>query len=230
MLFRSDRAGTFEPLTVPKGVRRLDGLNANVISLYAKGLTTGDIQAHLHEIYGTEISRDTISKITDAVIEDMNAWQSRPLDKIYPVVLIDAIVIKVRDSQVANRPVYVAIGVNMDGQRDVLGLWLGPTGGEGAKQWMTMLTELRNRGVADVLIACCDGLKGLPDAIRTVWPNTTVQSVLSIWFAIVCGMRRRNIGVKSLVGSARSTPHRPFLRPKQSSKSSLRNGRPSTRR
>ena len=171
-----DRAGTFEPLTVPKGVRRLEGLNANVISLYAKGLTTGDIQAHLNEIYGTEISRDTISKITDAVIEDMNAWQSRPLDKIYPVVLIDAIVIKVRDAQVANRPVYVAIGVNMDGQRDVLGLWLGPTGGEGAKQWMTMLTELRNRGVTDVLIACCDGLKGLPDAIRTVWPNTTVQT------------------------------------------------------
>ena len=157
-------------------VRRLEGLNANVISLYAKGLTTGDIQAHLNEIYGTEISRDTISKITDAVIEDMNAWQSRPLDKIYPVVLIDAIVIKVRDAQVANRPVYVAIGVNMDGQRDVLGLWLGPTGGEGAKQWMTMLTELRNRGVTDVLIACCDGLKGLPDAIRTVWPNTTVQT------------------------------------------------------
>ena len=171
-----DRNATFEPLTVPKHVRRLDGLNANVLSLYAKGLTTGEIQAHLVEIYGTEVSRDTISRITDAVIEEMTAWQNRPLDRVYPVVLIDAIVVKVRDSQVANRPVYVAIGVNMDGERDVLGLWLGPSGGEGAKQWMTMLTELRNRGLADVLIVCCDGLKGLPDAIRTTWPQATVQT------------------------------------------------------
>ena len=151
-------------------------LPGNVISLYAKGLTTGDIQQHLFEIYGTEISRETISKITDQIVEDMVAWQSRPLDRLYPVLLIDAIVIKVRDSQVANRPVYVAIGVNMDGERDVLGLWLGPTGGEGAKQWMTMLTELRNRGLADALIVCCDGLKGLPDAIRVTWPEATVQT------------------------------------------------------
>jgi putative transposase len=171
-----DRNGTFEPVTVPKHVRRLDGLNANVLSLYAKGLTTGEIQAHLQEIYGVDVSRETVSRITDAVIEEMNAWQNRPLERIYAVMLIDAIVIKVRDSQVANRPVYVAIGVDLDGQRDVLGLWLGPSGGEGAKQWMTMLTELKNRGVSDVLITCCDGLKGLPEAIRTVWPQTTVQS------------------------------------------------------
>lgn len=171
-----DRNGTFEPVTVPKHTRRLVGLTANVISLYAKGLTTGDIQAHLAEIYDTDISRETISKITDAVVEDMLAWQNRPLDRLYPVILIDAIVIKVRDAQVANRPVYVAIGVNLDGERDVLGLWLGPTGGEGAKQWMTMLTELRNRGIADVLIVCCDGLKGLPDAIRVTWPQATVQT------------------------------------------------------
>lgn len=171
-----DRAGTFEPVTVPKHVRRLEGLGANVISLYAKGLTTGEIQAHLHEIYGTEVSRETISKITDQVLPDMVAWQSRPLDRVYPVLLIDAIVIKVRDSQVANRPVYVVIGVNLDGERDVLGLWLGPTGGEGAKQWMTMLTELKNRGVADALIVCCDGLRGLPDAIRVTWPEATVQT------------------------------------------------------
>jgi putative transposase len=171
-----DRNGTFDPRTVPKHQRRLDGLTGNVISLYAKGMTTGDIQAHLLEIYGTEISRETISKITDAIVEDMSLWQRRPLDRLYPVLLIDAIVIKVRDSQVANRPVYVAIGVNMDGERDVLGLWLGPTGGEGAKQWMTMLTELRNRGIADALIVCCDGLKGLPDAIRTTWPEATVQT------------------------------------------------------
>ena len=171
-----DREASFEPVTIAKHQRRLDGLAANVISLYAKGLTTGDIQAHLAEIYGTDISRETISKITDRVVDDMAAWQSRPLDRMYPVLLIDAIMIKVRDSQVANRPVYVVIGVNMDGERDVLGMWLGPTGGEGAKQWMTMLTELRNRGVADALIVCCDGLKGLPDAIRTTWPDATVQT------------------------------------------------------
>jgi putative transposase len=171
-----DRKGTFDPVTVPKFERRLDGLSGNVISLYAKGMTTGDIQAHLFEIYDTDISRETISKITDAIVGEMTAWQNRPLDRIYPVVLIDAIVIKVRDSQVANRPVYVAIGVNLEGERDVLGMWLGPTGGEGAKQWATMLTDLRNRGIADVLIVCCDGLKGLPDAIRTTWPEATVQT------------------------------------------------------
>ena len=171
-----DRAGTFDPVTVPKHQRRLDGLSGNVISLYAKGLTTGEIQAHLEDIYDTTVSRETISKITDQVIEDMVAWQNRPLDSCYPVLLIDAIVIKVRDAQVANRPVYVAIGVNLDGERDVLGLWLGPTGGEGAKQWMTMLTELKNRGLVDALIVCCDGLKGLPDAIRVTWPEATVQT------------------------------------------------------
>jgi putative transposase len=171
-----DREGTFERVTVPKHVRRLEGLGANVLSLYAKGLTTGEIQAHLAEIYDTEISRETISKITDAVLPDMVAWQSRPLDRVYPVLLIDAIMVKVRGSQVANRPVYVAIGVNLEGERDVLGMWLGPSGGEGAKQWMTMLTELRNRGLTDALIVCCDGLKGLPDAIRVTWPEATVQT------------------------------------------------------
>ena len=171
-----DRAGTFEPVTVPKYQRRLDGLAGNVISLYAKGLTTGDIQQHLLEIYGTEVSRETISKITDQIIDDMVAWQSRPLDPLYAVLLIDCLVIKVRGSQVANRPVYVAIGVNLDGERDVLGLWLGPSGGEGAKQWATMLTELRNRGLLDALIVCCDGLKGLPESIRLTWPEATVQT------------------------------------------------------
>jgi len=171
-----DRDSTFDPVLVPKGERRLDGLSAQIISLYAKGLTTGEIRDHLAEIYDTSISKDTISRVTDAIVADMEAWQSRPLDVVYPVVLIDAIVIKVRDTQVANRPVYVAIGVNLDGERDVLGMWIGPAGGEGAKRWMTMLTELRNRGLADVLITCCDGLKGLPEAIRTVWPDTTVQT------------------------------------------------------
>lgn len=171
-----DRNGTFEPATVPKHQRRLDGLSGNVISLYAKGMTTGDIQAHLAEIYDTDISRETISKITDEILADMVAWQNRPLEPIYAVMLIDAIVIKVRGSQVANRPVYVAIGVDLEGHRDVLGMWLGPTGGEGAKQWATMLTELRNRGVTDALIVCCDGLKGLPESIRGTWPEATVQT------------------------------------------------------
>jgi putative transposase len=171
-----DRNATFEPTVVPKYQRRLDGLAGNVISLYAKGLATGDIQQHLIEIYGTEVSRETISKITDQIVDDMIAWQSRPLDPLYAVLLIDCLVIKVRGSQVANRPVYVAIGVNLDGERDVLGLWLGPSGGEGAKQWATMLTELRNRGLQDALIVCCDGLKGLPESIRITWPEATVQT------------------------------------------------------
>ena len=169
-----DRNASFDPVTVPKGQRRLDGLSGNVISLYAKGMTTGDIQAHLAEIYGTDISRDTISRITDAVVEDLIAWQNRPLDRVYPVILIDAIVVKIRDGQVANRPIYVAMGVNMDGERDVLGMWVGPTGG-GAKFWLTVLTELRNRGITDTFIVCCDGLKGLPESIRATWPLADVQ-------------------------------------------------------
>jgi putative transposase len=170
-----DRNGSFEPVIVPKGVRRLDGLNANVISLYAKGMSTGDIQAHLADMYDTDISRDTISRITDAILGDLTTWQNRPLDRVYPVLLIDAIYLKIRDGQVANRPAYVVMGINMDGERDVLGMWVGPTGGEGAKFWMGVLTEIRNRGVNDTLIVCCDGLKGLPDSIRAVWPQADVQ-------------------------------------------------------
>jgi len=170
-----DRDGSFDPQTVRKGQRRLDGLSGNVISLYAKGMTTGDIQAHLADVYDTDISRDTISRITDAVVEDLGAWQNRPLDAIYPVILIDAIVVKIRDGQVANRPIYVAMGVNLNGERDVLGMWVGPGGGEGAKFWMNVLTELRNRGIHDTFIVCCDGLKGLPDAIRATWPAAEVQ-------------------------------------------------------
>jgi len=171
-----DRAGSFQPAVVPKHSRRLAGFDEAVISLYAKGMTTGDIANHLQDLYGQEVSRDLVSSVTDAIVEDMQAWQNRPLDAVYPVLLIDAIVLKVRDGQVTNRPVYVAVGITLDGQRDVLGLWVGPTGGEGAKQWMTMLTDLRNRGITDVLIACCDGLKGLPAAITATWPQATVQT------------------------------------------------------
>jgi putative transposase len=169
-----DRSGKFEPQIVPKHARRLAGFNEAIVSLYARGLTTGEIRAHLGDIYGVEVSRDLISRVTDKVAEELAAWQSRPLDRIYPVLLIDAIYVKIRDGQVANRPVYVALGINCHGERDVLGLWAG-TGGEGAKAWMTTLAELRNRGVEDVCIVACDGLKGLPEAITEIWPQATVQ-------------------------------------------------------
>lgn len=170
-----DRDGTFEPLTVRKGQRRLDGVDSMVISLTAKGLTTGEVEAHLAEVYSTDISRETISKITDRVLGDMAEWQTRPLDRVYPVVFIDAIVVKIRDGQVANRPVYAAIGVSLDGKRDILGLWVG-TGGEGAKYWLGVLTEIKNRGVEDVCIVVCDGLKGLPESIAATWPLALVQT------------------------------------------------------
>jgi putative transposase len=172
-----DRAGSFEPIMIPKHTRHLSGFNEAVISLYAKGMTTGDIVNHLSDVYGTSVSKDLVSRVTDAVVEQMQAWSARPLDAVYPVVLIDAIYVKIREGQVSNRPIYVAMGITVDGERDVLGLWAGPAGGgEGARQWLAMLTELKNRGVQDVLIACCDGLKGLPEAITATWPQATVQS------------------------------------------------------
>ena len=171
-----DRAGSFEPAVLPKHVRRLGGFNEAVISLYAKGLTTGDIANHLADVYGDSASKELVSRVTDQVTEAMTEWQSRPLDPVYPVILIDAIMLKVRDGQVANRPVYVAMGISLDGERDVLGMWLGPSGGEGAKHWLAMLTELQNRGVADVCIVSCDGLKGLPEAINATWPEAIVQT------------------------------------------------------
>ena len=172
-----DRAGTFEPQIVRKRQRRLNGVDEIVLSLYAKGLTTGEISAHFAEIYGASVSRETISRITDKVIEEMNDWAVRPLDEIYAAVFIDAIVVKVRDGQVANRPFYAAIGVTLDGERDILGLWAG-SGGEGAKFWMSVLTDLRNRGVRDVFFVVCDGLKGLPDVVSNVWPAAIVQTCI----------------------------------------------------
>jgi putative transposase len=170
-----DRDGSFDPRLVPKRQRRLPGVDELVISLTAKGLTTGEVQAHLAEVYGAEVSRDTISAITDAVLAEMAEWQSRPLDPVYPVLFIDAIVVKVRDGQVTNRPVYSVVSVSVDGQRDILGLWAGQ-GAEGAKFWLGVLTELKNRGVGDVCIVVCDGLKGLPEAIQTTWPLAVVQT------------------------------------------------------
>jgi transposase-like protein len=172
-----DRDGTFEPQIVKKRQRRLNGVDQVVLSLYAKGLTTGEISAHFAEIYGASVSKETISRITDRVIEEMQAWQARPLDEVYAAVFIDAIMVKVRDGQVANRPVYAAIGVTLAGEKDILGLWAG-TGGEGAKFWMSVLTDLRNRGIRDVLFVVCDGLKGLPDVVGNAWPAAIVQTCI----------------------------------------------------
>jgi putative transposase len=175
-----DRDSSFEPRIVAKRQKRLTGVDEMVISLAAKGLTTGEIAAHLAEVYSAEVSRQTISTITDKVIEGMVEWQNRPLDPVYPVLFIDAIHVKIRDGQVANRPIYVALAVTCEGRRDILGLWAGDSGsgGEGAKYWLHVLTELKNRGVADVLMVVCDGLAGLPEAIGTVWPATITQTCI----------------------------------------------------
>ncbi|MGY2093605.1 IS256 family transposase [Nocardia gipuzkoensis] len=170
-----DRDASFEPQIVRKRQRRLNGVENMVLSLSAKGLTHGEISAHLREVYGAEVSKQTISTITDKVIDGMNEWQNRPLDSVYPVIFLDAIHVKIRDGKVANRPIYVALAVTVDGTRDILGLWAGD-GGEGAKFWLQILTELRNRGAEDVCMLVCDGLKGLPEAIGQVWPAAVVQT------------------------------------------------------
>jgi putative transposase len=172
-----DTDASFQPQIVKKRQRRLTGVDEIVLSLTARGLTTGEISAHFAEVYGASISKDTVSKITDKVVEEMTDWCNRPLDPVYPVIFIDAIVVKVRDGQVRNKPIYVVVGVTVHGERDILGLWAGD-GGEGAKFWLQVLTELKNRGVQDVCIAVCDGLKGLPDAITTVWELAVVQACI----------------------------------------------------
>jgi transposase-like protein len=172
-----DRESTFEPQIVKKRQRRLTDVDQIVLSLYAKGMTTGDISAHFSEIYGASVSKETISRITDNVIAEMQEWANRPLDSVYVAVFIDAIHVKIRDGQVANRPVYAAIGVTIDGHKDVLGLWMG-VGGEGAKFWMSVLVDLKNRGIRDVFFLVCDGLKGLPETVTNVWPRTIVQTCI----------------------------------------------------
>src|SRR3954449_13022342 len=150
-----DRDASFDPVIVRKRQRRLDGIDEIVLSLTARGLTTGEVAAHFDEVYGAKVSRDTVSRITDKVLEEMTEWQNRPLDRVYPVLFVDAIYLKVRDGQVTNRPFYVVVGVTVDGRRDVLGIWAGE-GGEGAKYWLQVLTEIKNRGVGDVRIVVCD--------------------------------------------------------------------------
>lgn len=172
-----DRDSSFEPQIVKKRQRRLNSVDEVVLSLYSKGMTTGDISAHFADIYGASVSKETVSRITDKVMAEMTEWSNRPLDPIYVAVFIDAIHVKVRDGQVTNRPVYAAIGVTVDGHKDVLGLWMG-TGGEGAKFWMSVLVDLKNRGIGDVFFVVCDGLKGLPEVVANVWPLAIVQTCI----------------------------------------------------
>ena len=169
-----DRNASFEPQIVPKGETRLTGFDGKILSLYARGMTTREIQGHLEEIYGVEVSPTLISNVTEAVLEEAHAWQSRPLDPVYPIVYLDALMVKMRDNgQVQNRAVYVAVGITMEGHKEVLGLWTSAH--EGAEVWLQVLTELKNRGLQDILIACVDGLKGFPQAIESVYPKSTVQ-------------------------------------------------------
>jgi putative transposase len=172
-----DRNGTFEPKLVKKHQRRFTGFDDKILSMYARGMSARDIQAHLSEIYGTEVAPSLISEVTNAVVDEISAWQARPLDPIWTFVFLDALVIKVRDQGVVqNKSAYIALGVGTDGCKEILGLWLEPT--EGAKFWLKVITELKNRGVQDILIACCDGLKGFPQAIEAVFPKTIVQTCI----------------------------------------------------
>ena len=172
-----DRKSEFEPRIIKKGQRRFDGFDSKIISMYARGMTQGEIAGHLEEIYGIEVSSELISTVTDAVIDDVRAWQNRPLDSIYPIIYLDALVVKVRDQgRVTNKSIYLAIGVNMSGHKEVLGMWSAET--EGAKFWLNVITELKNRGLKDILIACVDGLKGFPEAIEAVFPQAQVQTCI----------------------------------------------------
>lgn len=169
-----DRNGTYVPRILPKHERRFAGFDQKILSMYARGMTTREIQSHLEEIYGVEVSPALISEVTDAVVEEVRAWQSRPLEPIYPILYLDALMVKMRhEGRVENRAVFVGIGVTLEGSKEVLGLWTSAN--EGAKFWLQILTEIRNRGVHDVLIACVDGLKGFPEAIQSVYPKTQVQ-------------------------------------------------------
>jgi putative transposase len=172
-----DRAGSFEPQIVRKRQRRFEGFDEKILALYSRGLSTRDIEAHLQEIYGVKVGRDLISRVTDAVMEDARAWQTRPLEDVYPVVFLDALVLKIREGgSVQRRACYLALAIGMDGQREVLGMWFQAN--EGAKFWMQVLTDLKQRGVADILICCVDGLKGFPEAIEAIFPATTIQTCI----------------------------------------------------
>ena len=172
-----DRNGTFEPKIVPKGVHRLEGFDERIISLHARGMSVREIQGHLREMYGIEVSPDLISRATESVLEEVREWQSRPLERVYPIVFLDALRVKVRDEGlVRNKAIYVVLGITCEGEKEVLGLWIEQT--EGAKFWLKVLNELRNRGVEDIVIAVVDGLKGFPEAIAACYPRTIVQTCI----------------------------------------------------
>jgi len=172
-----DRKGSFEPQIVRKGQRRFEGFDDKILALYSRGLSTRDIEAHLAEIYGVRVGRDLVSRVTDAVMDDVREWQQRPLDDVYPVIFLDALVLRIREGGTVQRcACYLALGVTLDGERDVLGMWFQET--EGAKFWMQVLAELKQRGVADILLCCVDGLKGFPEAIEAIYPNTVVQTCI----------------------------------------------------
>ena len=171
-----DRQGSFEPVLVPKHQRRIAELDEKILALYARGMSTRDISAQLEELYGAKVSASLISEVTDSVLEEVKAWQTRPLDEVYPIVYLDALYINIKVSgRISKRAVYVALGIDRDGEKHLLGLWIGEAEAEGAKFWLRVLTELKNRGLKDILIACCDGLTGFPDAIQAVYPQTQVQ-------------------------------------------------------
>lgn len=173
-----DRNGTFEPQLIEKHQTRFEGFDAKILSMYALGMTVRDIQGHLHELYGVDVSAALISEVTDSVMEEVKAWQDRPLEALYPIVYLDTLMVKMRqDGKVDNRAVYTAIGINMDGEKSVLGLWTNSS--EGAKFWMSVLTNLKNRGMKDAFIICTDGLKGFPDAIEAVFPSALVQTCIA---------------------------------------------------
>ena len=194
-----DRAGTFTPMLVPKGQRRLDGLDGMIISLYAGGMTVRDIQHHLASTLGTDLSHETISKITDQVADEVLAWQTRPLEALYPVIYLDAIIVKIRDGgHVRNKAAHIAVGVDMEGIKHVLGIWVQQT--EGAKFWAGVCADLANRGIRDVLIVCCDGLTGLPEAIEATWTQATVQTC--VVHLIRAAMRFVGYGDRKAVAAA----------------------------
>src|SRR3954469_16264921 len=194
-----DRNGTYTPMLVPKGARRLDGLDAMIVSLYAGGMTVRDIGHHLGATIGTELSAETISNVVDAVAEEVLAWQQRPLEALYPVIYLDAIVVKVRDGgHVRNKAAHLAVGVDVDGVKHVLGIWVQTT--EGAKFWASVCAELANRGVRDVLVVCCDGLTGFPDAVAATWPEATVQTC--VVHLIRAAMRFVNYADRKAVAAA----------------------------
>ena len=194
-----DRNGTFTPMLVPKGSRRLEGLDAMIVSLYAGGMTVRDIAHHIQSTFGTEMSAETVSNVVDAIADEVLAWQARPLEPLYPVIYLDAIVIKVRDGgHVRNKAAHIAVGVDMDGVKHVLGIWIQTT--EGAKFWAVVCAELANRGVMDVLIVCCDGLTGFPEAIAATWPEATVQTC--VVHLIRAAMRFVNYKDRKVVAAA----------------------------